>query len=342
LQRAVDCVVERHESLRTRFDNVDGELLQSVEPLASLPVLLRDISSLDDEERELACRRYQREVQEMPFALDRGPLLRCMLLRLSSSTHLMIIGLHHIAFDAWSGQVLLRDLGIAYRAFIGDQPPEWPAMPIQYKDYAVWQREQLSTELVDRQLDYWRDRLAGVSVLELPTDRPRQAFASHDGAVCTIELGKALSAGLRNLARQHDSTLFMALLAGFLVVLHRYSGQDDIAVGTAISNRARPELEPLIGLFINTLVLRTNLAGDPTFAELVTRVRETALGAYAHQALPFEKLVEELDPQRDMSRNPLFQVGCSLRGRPRPSRPLAALESGQLSLTVVPDEVRSV
>ncbi len=343
LRRALGFLLERHESLRTCFKSSDdGKPQQSVVPNVTVSMLSEDLSSLDQQERKQASQRHQREEMEQPFDLSQDVLLRCRLLRFSLSEHLIIIAVHHIAFDAWSMSALFRDLGTAYKAFVAGETPQLPALSIQYADYASWQRRQFTDELFEKHLDYWRNRLSGLATLELPTDRPRPAIAGHAGAAIMHDLRKPLSDGLRTLARQHGTTLFMTLLAGFVVCLNRYSGQDDVVVGTAIANRTEKELEPLVGLFVNTLVLRNDLSGKPTFAELLSRVRETALGAYAHQAMPFEKLVEALEQRRDLSRNPLFQVAFALREGRKASMSLPALESGQLSITPVTDEVRSV
>jgi hypothetical protein len=231
-----------------------------------------------------------------------------VLLRLADADHAALLTLHHIAGDGWSMGVLARELVVLYAAFCRGQPSPLPELAVQYADYALWQRHWLQGERLQRQVDYWKQRLAGLLPLDLPTDRPRPAVRSLEGDHLAFALPSHLSEELRRLARQEGATLFMTLLAAFQILLARYSDREDVAVGAPVAGRNRPELESLIGFFVNTVVLRTDLSGEPAFRELLARVKETCQGAYAHQDLPFEKLVEELRPSRDLSRQPLFQV----------------------------------
>ncbi|HEX8243326.1 MAG TPA: amino acid adenylation domain-containing protein [Longimicrobium sp.] len=275
-----------------------------------LPV--HDLSGRPDAEEE--ARRIARAEAETPFDLTRDVLLRAVLVRLSAEEHLLVLNLHHVAGDGWSIGVLFRELAALYGAFRAGEPSPLPDLPVQYADFAVWQREWLHDEALEAQLAYWRERLAGApAVLELPTDRARPAAQTYRGAVHSFDLSAALAGRLREVARRHDATLFMVLLAGFDLLLHRLSGRDDVVVGSPIAGRVRREVEGLIGFFVNTMALRTDLSGDPTFAELIGRVRETTLEAYAHQDLPFERVVEELQPERALGRNPLFQVAFVLQ-----------------------------
>jgi amino acid adenylation domain-containing protein len=314
-------VVRRHEVLRTTFGSVAGEPAQVIDPgpLVRLPLL--DLSGLPEVERVRESLRLVRLDRQLPFDLASGPLLRSALLRLEPEEHLVLLAMHHIVSDGWSMSVLIRELLTLYEAFSHGRPAPLPELEIQYADYAVWQRQWLSGEMLEAELGYWRERLGErPPVLELPTDRPRSAVQSFAGAGQPVRIGPDALAGLRALARQQGATLFMTLLTGFAVLLQRYSGQDDLIVGTPVAGRHRVEIEDLIGFFVNMLVLRTSLGEEPGShlgpAELLARVRETALSAYAHQDLPFEKLVVELQPERDLSRTPLFQVVFALQNTP--------------------------
>jgi len=309
LQSSLDTILARHEILRTRFLERDGQVVQDILPQASLPLQVVDLSALPETEREGDLyNRVQKEVQK-PFDLAQGPLLRAGLYRLGPLEHVALLVMHHIISDGWSMGVLFSELTGLYTAFHEGKSSPLPRLPIQYADYAAWQRFWLRGEVLEEQLAYWKKNLAGLPpVLELPTDRPRPAVQTSRGAVLTFQIPPDLAGAARELARDENATIFMILLAVFKVLLARYSGQEDIPVGTALANRTRAEVEGLIGFFVNTLVLRADLSGEPSFRELLERVRETCLGAYAHQDLPFEVLVETLQPQRDLSHNPLFQV----------------------------------
>jgi amino acid adenylation domain-containing protein len=326
LERSLVEIIRRHEILRTTFREVDGQPGQVIAP--ELPVALRvlDLSNLPAAEREAEPLRLARTEARWPFDLARGPLLRVTLMKLAPQEHVILLVMHHIVSDGWSMGVFYRELTALYQGFATGRPAPLPAVPVQYADYAVWQRDRLRGETLEKQLAYWKERLAGApAALELPTDRPRPPVQTVRGATEPLLISKDLLSRVKALCQGTGSTPFMVLLAAFQAVLFRYSGQEDLCVGTPIAGRTRPELEGLIGFFVNTLVLRADLSGNPTFLELLARVRETALGAYAHQDLPFEMLVEALQPQRDLSRTPLFQVMFSLQNTPLPSVDLPGL-----------------
>jgi amino acid adenylation domain-containing protein len=283
-----------------------------------MPVM--DLRDQPPAERAAWAQRLAGEAARRPFDLARGPLLRATLLRLDDEDHVVLLTMHHIISDGWSIGVLVGELNALYRAFSGGRPSPLPELPIQYADFAEWQRGWLQGEVLEAQISYWKRQLAGATnVLELPTDRPRPALQSSSGASFSLKLPVSLTEELKAIGQREGATLFMTLLAAFQTLLYRYSGQEDISVGTPIANRTRAEIEPLIGLFINTLVLRGDLSGEPSFRELLQRVRQASLGAFAHQDLPFEMLVEALQPERDLSRTPLFQVMFILQNAPTPS-----------------------
>jgi amino acid adenylation domain-containing protein len=318
LRRALGEIVRRHESLRTRFAEMDGEPVQLIAEAAPFPLPVIDLSGLPEAEREAEARRLAFEEARSPFNLSTGPLLRAALLSLLPDEHIILLTIHHIVSDGWSTGVLIREIMALYEAFSRGEASPLPELSIQYADYAAWQREWLQGEVLEKQLRYWREQLSGsLPVLKLPFDRPRPAVQSFRGARHSQALPPALCDGIRALNRQHGCTLFMTLLAAFQALLHRYTRQDDILVGTAIANRNRAESEALIGFFVNQLVMRMDLSGDPSFAELLRRAREMALGAYAHQDMPFEKLVEELQPERSLGHSPLVQVVFGLQNAHR-------------------------
>jgi amino acid adenylation domain-containing protein len=331
LGHALQQVVNRHESLRTRFELVDGGPVQVVGPALELPLSRDDLSSLPEAERETELRRRAREEARRPFNLARGPLLRVTLLRMAPQDHVVLLTQHHTVADGWSIGVLVRELTALYQAHVEGRPSPLPPLPVQYADYAVWQRDWLKGDVLEGQLAYWKEHLAGLPPLELPTDRPRPAVMSPEGASLDFDLPRELAEGLRALGRTEGATPFMTLLAGFQALLGRYSRQDHFAVGSPVAGRGRKEVEGLVGLFINTLVLRADLSGGPTFRQLVGRVRDEALGAYAHQDVPFEKLVDELQPARDASRSPLFQVMFTLQDGLPPRGEVAGLRVTALS-----------
>ncbi|HJX29240.1 MAG TPA: amino acid adenylation domain-containing protein, partial [Thermoanaerobaculia bacterium] len=311
LRAALAAVVARHEALRTTFQVAGADPVQVVAPAGhhihafALPRV--DISALSGQAGEEAA-RLQREEASLPFDLGHGPLLRTVLVRLTPVRHLLMLTVHHIVSDAWSMSVLVREVAALYRG------EALPPLPIQYADFAVWQRRRLSGELLERRLAHWRERLAGMSpVLDLPTDRPRPPVRSTVGDRVPLDLPRETAERVRALARESEGTAFMILLAAFLALLQRLTGQDDLSLGVPVANRDRTETAGLIGFFVNTLVLRGDLSGDPPFRELAGRVRKVALDAFAHQDLPFERLVEELRPERDPSRSPLVQASFSLQ-----------------------------
>ena len=323
---ALNEVVRRHESLRTVFRLVEGEPAQFVNESQTVRVQVTDLSELPEERREAEVQSHALAESKRPFDLTRGPLLRVRLLRLAARHHVLLLTMHHIISDGWSMGVLIREVAALYEA-LGD---EWrarpPALPIQYADYAVWQREWLRGEVLEEQLSYWKGQLADLPTLRLPTDRPRPRSESFQGRRQMLSLSSSTIETLKALSRSEEVTLFMTLLAAWQALLMRYTGQEDIVVGTPVAGRTRGETEGLIGFFVNMLVMRTDLSGDPTFRELLGRVRETALGAYAHQDVPFEELVRELQPERSLSLNPLFQVMMVLQNAPMPELRFADIE----------------
>ena len=324
LERSVSEIARRHESLRTRFVMVDGEPAQVIDAPQRVPVAVTDLSRLSVAEREAEVMRLAVRDARAPFDLSAGPLLRVGLVRLGAGDWVLLLTMHHIISDGWSMGVLFGELRTLYEAYAFGRPSPLDELEVQYPDFAVWQRQRLRGERLEGELAYWRERLSDLPVLQLPTDRPRPPVQRFQGAWCALEIDAAVCASLRALARERSVTLFMVLLAAFKVVLMRYSGQNDIVVGAPVAGRERAELERLIGFFVNSLVLRTDLGHDATFTEVLDRVRETALGAYAHQELPFETLVEALAPERDLSRNPLFQVTFQLLNQPTLTGQLAA------------------
>ena len=328
LEQTFNEIVRRHEALRTTFRMLEGQLVQVIAPTLTPPLPVVDLRSLPKTEQEAETRRLATQARSRSFDLSQGALLRVMLLQLDSSEHVLLLNLHHIICDGWSIGVLMRELGAIYTAFVNNQPSPLPELPIQYADFADWQREWLQGEVLETQQRYWKQQLDNLPLLNLPTDQPRPATPTYQGATQFLELPKNLSQELDALSQRQGVTLFITLLAAFQTLLYRYTQQEDIVVGSAIANRNRCEIEGLIGFFVNSLVLRTNLSGNPTFLELLHRVREVALGAYAHQDLPFEKLVEELHPERSLSHHPLFQVAFSLQ-----NTPINALELPGLTLS---------
>ncbi|MEW5929830.1 MAG: amino acid adenylation domain-containing protein, partial [Gemmatimonadota bacterium] len=309
LRRALAEIVRRHETLRTTFVAEEGEPVQRVRPAGPVRLPLADLSGLPPERAEAEALRLAREEALRPFDLERGPLLRAALLRLDGAEHAALFTLHHVVGDGWSMEVLVRELAALYAAFSRGEPSPLPELPVQYADFAVWQRAQLAGETLESQLRWWRERLAGAPpLLELPTDRPRSSAAGARGAHRPLVLPPGTVRALRGVAGREGATMFMTLLAAWQCLLARWSGQDDVVVGTPIAGRTRRELEPLIGFFVNTLVLRADLSGDPSFRALLGRVRDGVLGAFAHQELPFERLVEELAPERSLAHTPLFQA----------------------------------
>ncbi|HEX8189579.1 MAG TPA: amino acid adenylation domain-containing protein, partial [Pyrinomonadaceae bacterium] len=347
LRRTLQEIVRRHEALRTTFRMRKGGPVQVVAPAleAELPVV--ELGRLPEAEREAEAARLAAEEARQPFDLERGPLLRAKLLRLDEESHVALFTMHHIVADGWSVGVLVREVGALYEAFSKGDAPALAELPIQYADYAVWQREYLTGAVLEEQLAYWREQLAGLPTLELPTDRPRPAVQGFRGATQSVALPKPLGDALLELGRREGATPFMTLLAAFKVLLYRYTRQKEIVVGTPVAGRNRLETEGLIGFFVNTLVLRTRLSGATTFRELLARVREVTAGAQAHQDVPFEKLVEEFQPERDPGRHPLFQVVFVYQNAPQQALELPGLslssqggedETAKFDLTLIVNE----
>jgi non-ribosomal peptide synthetase component F/acyl carrier protein len=334
LERVLNEVARRHEILRTTFVTMNGLTTQLIAPHQAIELPFVDLCELTAEEREVRARERMLEQLHLPFDLTRGPLLRTTLLRLGGHEHILVLTIHHIVADAWSMSVLVGEMATLYESFAGGRPSPLPELPFQYADYAYRQRQWLRGEVLETQLAYWRRQLGDdLPVIKLPTDRAQTAVESTRGATQSFRLNAADKQALKSLSRRQGVTLFMTLLATFKTLLHHYSGEEDIVIGSPIAGRNRAEVEGLIGFFVNALVLRTSLSGDPGFYELLARVREVALGAYAHQDVPFEKLVEELRAGRDRTRSPLFQVAFTLDNTPRQS-----LDVSGLTLTTLPIE----
>ncbi len=334
LERAFQQLVQRHEVLRTRFESIDGQPRQAIEADCGQPLMAyEDLRTLGAAEREReVLRRVQQEALR-PFDLSRGPLLRVSLWQLADEEHVLLLNMHHIVSDGWSAGVLTSELSLLYGTFTQGKPDPLPPLSVQYADYAIWQRGWLSGDVLEGQLNFWREQLAGAEVLELPTDHPRPAISAGQGGLVDVQLSQSLSKELKQLCLEQEVSLFMLLLSAWQVLLSRYSGQEDIVVGAPIANRTHGETEGLIGFFINTLALRSDLSGDPQFSDLLGQVRERTLSAYAHQDLPFEQLVDALELERDLSRESLVQVMFAWQNAPH-----GELKLGELSLQPVPLE----
>jgi amino acid adenylation domain-containing protein len=325
-RRSYEEIVRRHEALRTTFEEADGQPVQVIGEAREPEFVVVDCTHLRGPGGEAGIQALAREEFARPFDLRSGPLLRTRFLRLGPQEHVLLLTMHHIVADLWSMSVAIAELVSLYEAFRSGQDSPLPSLPIQYADYAVWQRKRLEGDALTADVEYWKHALAGAPpVLELPTDRPRPAVQSARGGSCQFELPQTVVAALNALGQRESTTPFMTLLAAFLVLVHRYSREEDVVVGVPVANRGRREIERLIGFFVNTLALRTDLSGNPTFRELLARVRQVCLGAYAHQELPFERLVEELQPQRDLSRSPIFQVSFIFQNIPMPDFTVAGL-----------------
>ncbi len=322
LEKALNEIIKRHESLRTRFLTVDGQPVQVIDPPHTFNLAVVDLREFPQEQREAEALRLATIDAKQQFDLKTGPLLRATLMQLADFDYRLFLTFHHIIIDGVSLiSVFLKELAALYEAYSIGKPSPLAELPIQYADFAVWQRQWLKQEILESQLDYWKQKLADLPILQLPLDHPRPAVGTFRGARQCLVLSKDLTEALKTLSQQEGVTLYMTLLAAFKTLLYRYTGQDDIVVGTFSANRNRPELEGLIGYFLNTLVLRTDMSGTPSFRELLGRVRQVTLGAYAHEDLPFEKLVQTLQPERNLSQNPLFQVAFA------PQPPMPSLNS---------------
>ncbi|MFN2633628.1 MAG: condensation domain-containing protein, partial [Thermoanaerobaculia bacterium] len=316
LAAALEETVRRHESLRTTFENRDGQPVQVIGEAGPFSLSEVSLEGRPPDEREAAALELAREDAERPFDLARGPLLRATLLRLSENAHLLHITVHHIVTDGWSMDVLWRELSISYEARLGGRSPGLAPLPVQYADFCRWQQEWLRGESASAQVSHWAERLKGAAPLELPVDHPRPTTPTFRGTYQTRVVSREVVEKLRSLSRAEGATLYMAILAAFEIFLQRHTGQDDVSIATPIAGRQFPELEGLIGFFANTVVIRGDLSGQPTAREVIRRVREAALDAYAHQDVPLEKLVEALRPERSLSQNPIAQVVCVLQNEP--------------------------
>lgn len=323
LERSINALIARHEVLRTTFVAVDGQPMQVIAPFLKVPLPVVDLSSLSEDQLEAEALHLANREAQSPFDLAKGPLLRTTLLKLADDEHTLLLTIHHIISDGWSLDVLFEELAALYGDFSRGQSSTLPALPIQYADFAIWQKEQLQGEALAEQLAYWKQNLAGApATLNLPTDRPHPAEPSSHGSAYLFTLPTSFTEALKTLSRKEGVTLYMTLVAAFQTLLYRYTSQDDIVVGSFTAGRTQAETEALIGLFVNTLVLRTDLSGNPTFRDVLKRVREVVLEAYAHQDVPFDYLVRELRPARSLGQNPLFQVMLVL------APPLTTLPAG--------------
>ena len=333
LQTALNQLVARHEVLRTTIATVDSEPRQVVNKNSTVALPVIDLRETASSQRDAEIQNTLQKAIQRPFNLSRDLPLRVLLMRLGDQEHILLKVIHHIASDGWSSGIIWRELGKYYRDALSGTRSIIPELPIQYQDYAEWQRQWLRGEVLDAQVSYWKKQLGGVAPLRLPFDRPRPPGQRYRGARQSLVLPRALSDRLKAFSAEHGVTLFMTLLAGFQSLLHRYTGQDDIAVGSPIAGRTRPEIEGLIGFFVNTLVFRTQLHGNPTFKEILERVREHCLEAYEHQDIPFEKLVEELNPVRDLNTTPLFQVLFAYQNVPRVPIDFAGIETAPVEVS---------
>src|SRR6185369_12877554 len=332
LRRAFEALTLRHEVLRTTFAVVEEKPVQVISPTPAVTFTVCDLRGFDREVREAEIRRLIAEEVQRPFDLQSGPLLRVKLVQSGESEHVLLITTHHIVSDGWSMGILIRELTTLYDDLAVGRPSALARLPVQYADYAIWQRQWLQNDLLEKQISYWKEQLAGLpGVLELPKDRPRPAVQTSRGARRAARFPAELTKALNELSRRQGATLFMTLLAAFETLLYRYSGQQDFAVGAPVAGRTAAEVEGLIGFFINTLVMRAELSGQPSFVELLGRVRETAIEAYAHQDLPFERLVEAVQPERSLSHTPLFQVALVFQNAPREQFDLSGLKFERLA-----------
>jgi acyl carrier protein len=326
MERSFNEIVRRHEVLRTNFYTIDGQPFQAIAPSLTMRLPLIDLCELPKEMRTQQAQKLTTLWCQQPFDLDRDPMLRLMLLKLDDLEHILVFSIHHIASDGWSVGLFIKEVAALYQAFSQNQPSPLPDLPIQYADFAMWQRQWLQGEVLETQLAYWKQQLGTKPlVLELPECKPHSTTPSFRGANYSFILPQALTEALKTLSQQESATLFMTLLGAFKTLLYSYQGQEDIVIGSPIANRNQSETESLIGFFVNTLVLRTDLSGDPSFRQVLQRLQEVALGAYAHQDLPFEKLVMELQPERQFGINPLFKVWFALQNNPMPPLELPGL-----------------
>jgi hypothetical protein len=334
LERSLNEIVRRHESLRTRFEESSGQPVQVIEDCAVLSFTRLDVSGLEPEARLTEARRLAIEETQRPFNLRVAPLIRAVLIKIAEDDHALVLNMHHIITDRWSFGVLSQELGTLYEAFLQGEASPLEELALQYADYAVWQRQNITPPWMEKQVAYWRTQLQGAPpVLEIPTLRPRQPMQNFWGGICNRPVPEALVSDLRALSQRNQGTMFMTLLAAYQVLLAHLSGQEDVVVGTDLANRTQSETEKLIGFFVNLLPIRTRLNGDPSFIELLHRVREISLGAFAHQDVPFEKLVEELRPERSLTHHPLVQVLFVMQNTPRGPQEFGGLRAGPLGVS---------
>ncbi|MCB0212661.1 MAG: AMP-binding protein, partial [Anaerolineae bacterium] len=335
LKQTLTEIVRRHESLRTTFTMINDEARQVIGTSRPVSLNLIDLRHMLPEVQEAEVKRLAAEEALAPFDLSRDFMLRAKLLQLAAEQYVLLLTMHHSASDGWSLGILVREITALYESFAQGRPSALPELAIQYADFAVWQREWLQGKILEQQLAYWQDQLADApQLLQLPTDRPRPPTQTFRGDLARFRIGAELTRQLQQLSRQSDSTLFMTLLTAFQILLMRYSGQEDIVVGSPIANRNRKEIEPLIGFFVNTLVLRTDLSGNPTFLELLAQVRQVSQAAYDHQDLPFERLVEALQPDRNLNHSPLVQIVFALQNAPLDAFELSGLRVSRLGAEV--------
>jgi acyl carrier protein len=336
LESALNDLIGRHEILRTNYQLGDADQpVQVIAPKVTIELPVIDLSGIDSLRREQEAERIVQQETDRGFDLARDPILRAVLLKLSEAEHVLFMNTHHIASDGWSSGVMLNDLCSFYQAAVMKRPASLPPLAIQYADYSFWQRNWLQGEVLAKQLTYWKKQLAGAPpLLALPTDQARPPVQTYRGAMLETTLPKGLAEGLGALGRQQGATMFMTLLAGFECLMHYCTGQSDIVLGTDLANRASVETESLIGFFVNLLPLRVGLSGDPSFLELISKVREVSLGAYAHQDVPFDKLVEELKPERNFSYSPLVQVLFVQQNTPRSTATMPGIEMSRFRMEV--------
>lgn len=316
LSRSLDEIVARHESLRTTFADVDGRPLQIISPPRKVPLPLTDLRSLGAIEREIELRRLAIEEASRLFDLHKGPLLRARLLQMEEQDHVVFLQMHHIITDGWSNRLLTNEIALLYDSFLTGKENPLPPLPLRYVDYAIWQKETLQGPALEHLIAFWKDKLCNPPTADLPTDYPRPLVQRYKGKVESVVLPWNLLADLKHFSHEESCTFFMTALSAFLVLLNRYSGQEDFIVGCPVANRNRREIEAVVGFFVNTLAMRFDLSGNPVFTELLSRVKKVAVDAFAHQDLPFEKLVETLRPERSLSRPILYQVLFVLHNYP--------------------------
>jgi hypothetical protein len=316
LRQSLNTIMGRHEALRTRFEMRDGSPAQVIDKQREIDLLVCHLRDVNEDERERLAKQLVEQDAGRPFDLEQGPMWRAALAQLSARDHVLLLCMHHVVSDGWSAGILSREFTVLYEGYSKGQNIILPELPVQYADFSVWQREWMQGETLERHLGYWRNQLSGAPTLDLPTDRPRSIVARRRGAEVQFGLSSEITEQLKRISRREGATLFMTLVAGLKIVLSQYTGQEDLLIGTDVANRNRLETEGLIGFFVNQLVLRTDLSGDPSFREILRRVRRTVLDAYGRQDVPFEKVVDEVAPARRADRAPLFQVKLVLQNIP--------------------------